>query len=163
MNWCKALCSKVRIKELIRVVVGLLLGSAINISLSLWGLPGDHWWIVPVSGGIASGLYWFAMDLKTNREDSKSGLPTEAQSSSVPKLGEFFLYLCLTKKERDSLPGDLEEELTTVIVPKFGPRYARSWYWGQVGRSIGPLLWRLFVKLVSLSWLVNYVRRWIQS
>ena len=59
---------------------------------------------------------------------------------------EYILYLVLPKKDRESVPGDLAEEYETVILPRFGPRRAKWWYWKQVLFSIGPILWGQFRK-----------------
>lgn len=59
--------------------------------------------------------------------------PPDAQPS---RIGVKLLYLFLPKKQREYLPGCLDEEFTTFILPEFGPRYAKLWYWWQVIRSI---------------------------
>jgi hypothetical protein len=57
----------------------------------------------------------------------------------VPRLGELILLCVLSKKARESLPGDLAEEFAEIVL-KHGLRKARFWYWCQVVRSIGPLV-----------------------
>ena len=78
-----------------------------------------------------------------------------------PQIGEKLLYLFLDKKSRESLPGDLQEEFETTIVPKFGVRYARFWYWWQVLRSIGPLLCKQIRKFLTFAWIAEKLHRWI--
>jgi hypothetical protein len=51
------------------------------------------------------------------------------RSEKPPTLAEFLLYLLLCKEDRDIIPGDLAEEFTTVILPKFGSFRAWFWYW----------------------------------
>lgn len=66
---------------------------------------------------------------------------------SPPRQAEFLLHLLLPKPMRESLIGDLAEEFSTSIIPKFGRRRASLWYWTQVGFSIctvladGPSRW----------------------
>ena len=69
---------------------------------------------------------------------------------AIPKLGEFILYLVLPKVDREHVPGDLEEEFRTTIVPKFGPAKARLWYWWQVIRSIVIFLFAAVQKVAGL-------------
>jgi hypothetical protein len=61
-------------------------------------------------------------------------------SAAPPRLGRALLWLALPAPEREAVAGDLHEEFLTVVVPRRGARRARGWYWGQVLRSLGPLL-----------------------
>lgn len=70
---------------------------------------------------------------------AKEALPGDV-GYDPPQLAEKILYFVLAKKARQSLPGDLQEEYRTIILPKFGKKYADLWYWKQVIFSIGPLL-----------------------
>lgn len=83
-----------------------------------------------------------------------------------PKGAEFVLYLLLSKEDRESIPGDLQEEFIEVILPRFGRRRASVWYWTQVVRSILPLatarLLRL-VKFVIFARITATVARWLGS
>lgn len=62
--------------------------------------------------------------------------PAKQASVKPPSLAEKTLYLLLHKRHREHIPGDLEEEFQTFILPKFGLRYAKRWYWFQVIRTI---------------------------
>ncbi len=55
----------------------------------------------------------------------------------VPHDAERLLYWLLPKEMRESLIGDLVEECTTEIAPKFGAACARRWFWKQTCTSIG--------------------------
>jgi hypothetical protein len=48
----------------------------------------------------------------------------------------FLLDLFLVKADRKVIPGDLVEEFTTSILPKYGARRARFWFWVQTVRTI---------------------------
>jgi len=63
-----------------------------------------------------------------------------AKPAAPPKTAEYLLYLLLSREDREAMPGDLEEEYWTVILPKFGSRRAKFWYCCQVARSVGPIL-----------------------
>lgn len=76
----------------------------------------------------------------------------------VPRLGEFLLLCVLSKKARESLPGDLAEEFITKIVPKVGLRRARLWYWCQVVKSMGPLM-RLGLVSSLFAWVLRQLGR----
>jgi hypothetical protein len=60
--------------------------------------------------------------------------------TAPPRFAHYILYLFLAKKDRESLPGDLEEEYLTVVLPAFGPRRAKVWYCTQVLASVGPIM-----------------------
>jgi hypothetical protein len=57
----------------------------------------------------------------------------------LPLSASFVLAVFLSKADRETIPGDLDEEFETTILPKFGSRRARFWYWAQVIRTIA---WR---------------------
>ena len=71
-------------------------------------------------------------------EDHKAS-KVERNTARPSRFAEMLLFLFLTKEQREHLPADLEEEFRTLILPKFGQRFARFWYWSQVIRSIGPV------------------------
>jgi hypothetical protein len=55
----------------------------------------------------------------------------------LPPTGAFFLLdLLLAKGDRQTVPGDLQEEFTTFILPRYGARRARFWFWTQTVRTI---------------------------
>ena len=75
----------------------------------------------------------------------------------VPRLGEFILLCVLSKKARESLPGDLAEEFAEIVL-KHGLRKAHFWYWCQVVRSIGPLV-RLGLVSSLIAWMLRQFGR----
>jgi hypothetical protein len=60
--------------------------------------------------------------------------------AAPPRRAEFLLYFVLPTEDRECIPGDLAEEYATIILPKFGPRRAKVWYWKQVVCSMWPLI-----------------------
>jgi hypothetical protein len=56
--------------------------------------------------------------------------------AGTPKTACFLLDLFLAKTERATIPGDLAEEFTTSILPTYGARRARLWFWTQTLRTI---------------------------
>ena len=78
---------------------------------------------------------------------------------SVPQGGEKLLYWLLPKEHREYIPGDLAEEFFTVVLPKFGLRYARWWYWRQVVASTGPILRNRLRKLLAIGSLLAVAER----
>jgi hypothetical protein len=59
-----------------------------------------------------------------------------AKASSPPRGACYLLDLLLAKADRETIPGDLVEEFETSILPKYGPRQARFWFWAQAMRAI---------------------------
>jgi hypothetical protein len=84
---------------------------------------------------------------------SRPDTPTPKTENQPPVRAEKLLYLALPKRLRDSLIGCLEEEFTTLILPKFGPSFASVWYWKQAVCSVVVVAARELVKLVGLAWL----------
>lgn len=77
-----------------------------------------------------------------------------------PKLGEKALLLLLPRRSGQALVGDLREEWTSFVLPQYGLRFARRWFWVQAIRSLASLFMRGAGKLLSLQWLVTHARRW---
>jgi hypothetical protein len=83
--------------------------------------------------------------------------PSRVTSQEPPRVGKLLLLL-IPKKNREHLLGDLEEEYQTVVLPKYGLRAARRWYWWHVCISIGPLIWAKLRRVAGLVLLWKSVR-----
>lgn len=91
-------------------------------------------------------------------------IPGDVEASSradvsPPSQFEGALYFFLPREVRQSLPGDLREEYQTIILPKFGRRFADRWYRWQVMTSIGSMLLRRVAKIATLGWVIDAIRR----
>ena len=87
-------------------------------------------------------------------------------SSEPSHFAEYLLYLLLPQKYRECLPGDLAEEYWTLVLPKFGIRKAKLWYWKQVITSLWPVFWPQVKRVAALAGaakLAEEVRKWIKS
>jgi hypothetical protein len=67
--------------------------------------------------------------------DTKQANAVVAKARPIPPL------LLIPKKNREYVIGDLEEEFHTILVPEYGYRIARCWYWAQVLAAFVPMLW----------------------
>ncbi len=74
-----------------------------------------------------------------------------------PPYGERFLYLMLSKEDRENLIGDLAEEFAALQV-RHGRKFAKVWYWKQVCGSLLPLIKRV-VRWGLLASAVEWFRR----
>ena len=110
-------------------------------------------------------LYTVGMGVFLMRDRSIRGTLNEIESvaysgrpaTSPPKAAKFILLL-VPRRHRENLIGDLEEEYTTILLPEYGVRKARTWYWWQVTISIGPLLWAQIKRAAVAAWLWKRVR-----
>ena len=83
-----------------------------------------------------------------------------AEQLGPPNRACFLLDLLLAEADREVIPGDLEEEFTTVILPKYGARRACLWFWIQTLRTIArrnPVCrWVMVYGLARLSeWILG--------
>jgi hypothetical protein len=63
--------------------------------------------------------------------------PLVDEKHPSPPIGACFLLdLLLSKADRAVLPGDLEEEFTTSVLPRYGVRGARFWFWTRTVSTI---------------------------
>ena len=84
-------------------------------------------------------------------EDVSANVDSFIEPSYVlpPQHAEYLLYFCLPASQRECLPGDLYEEYNQEILPRFGEARANWWYWGQVARSIWPILGHRLVRMFT--------------
>jgi hypothetical protein len=90
--------------------------------------------------------------LQSHRSSDSYGFPVGA---------EYLFYLFLDSTTCDGLVGDLNERYE-VIIRKFGKFRADLWCWKEAFRSVGPVAWGWFKKLVMKpaialgSWMVGH-------
>ena len=75
---------------------------------------------------------------------------SRSEICNPPRLAKFVLLL-VPKKNREHLLGDLDEEFRTILVPEYGPRKARLWYWWHVTISIMPLVWDQLKRIATAT------------
>lgn len=85
-----------------------------------------------------------------------------APGVSVPRTAEQVATLFFPRDMRESALGDLEQEFHARVVPKFGKRFARFWYWFQVFRSLLPLAFAWLAKVGAVVWL-GKAATWLMS
>jgi hypothetical protein len=61
---------------------------------------------------------------------------SRSASAVPPKGAHYLLDLFLAKADREVMPGDLEEEFTTSVLPNYGPRRAQLWFWTKTMSAI---------------------------
>ena len=76
-----------------------------------------------------------------------------------PKLAEYLLYFFLSRIERENAVGDLVEEYSQTIIPRFGSRWGRIWFYKQVFTSLWPLARRVILKWAIFGWVAELIRR----
>jgi hypothetical protein len=94
-------------------------------------------------------------------------LKSGATAPVPPHYAEWLLFLFLTADQRKHVPGDLSEEFHDIILPKFGAKRARRWFWFQTARSIadnvGSWPMRLLFLMAGAVGLKEFVEMWRQS
>jgi len=80
--------------------------------------------------------------------------------SEPPKLGEYLMYLLLSRQDRVNILGDLMEDYGT-IESKFGRPAAVFWYYKQVVASIPPCVWKRLFKWGTIAAIGDWFRRHI--
>jgi len=75
-----------------------------------------------------------------------------------PPTSAKFILLLIPRRYREHLVGDLEEEYNTIVLPEYGARKARNWYWWHVVISVGPLLWVHVRRAATIAWLWKRLR-----
>lgn len=86
-------------------------------------------------------------------------LTTESKPQP-PVNAEFILHLLLRRDEQDAVIGDLLERYPKKC-ERLGERRAQFWFYGEIVRSIWPLIKRAFAKITGLVVLGEWIRRHI--
>lgn len=112
--------------------------------------------IAGLCAAVSSPLLWVLV-LFTKRSLRDSGV------SRLPsKSAEFLLHLFMEPRSCDALVGDLNER-HRILRKRFGRRKANFWYWVQVLRSVGPIVWvglmRIVKRMSGLTAVMEMVRR----
>lgn len=146
----------------IGLLKSLALGSGIALALAiLLGLA----WIRRVVASIQS-LSSRIEPIRLERDPTASharNLPPTHNHDLPPMLAEKLILLCTPPSQSQPLIGDLREEFSRFMLPQYGGRFARLWYWKQAFSSMPPLLqWRL-TRFLYLGWLLDSVSRWLKG
>jgi hypothetical protein len=75
----------------------------------------------------------------------------------APSKSARFVPLLMPKTNREYLLGDIEEEYWTKVLPLYGARKARLWYWKQVVVSLLPSLWNQFKSVARAVLFIRFV------
>ena len=75
-----------------------------------------------------------------NQRNNRQHTGVRRGKIAPPLDAEFLLYLLLDRQNCDSLVGDLRQS-HKLIHKRFGKRRATIWYWTQVVRLLGPIVW----------------------
>lgn len=78
--------------------------------------------------------------------------------ATAPPTSAKYILLLIPRRYREHLVGDLEEEYNTIVLPEYGARKARNWYWWHVVISVGPLLWVHVRRVATIAWLWKRLR-----
>jgi hypothetical protein len=85
---------------------------------------------------------------------------TTATKVGSSKIVEFSISILLSPAKADALIGDLSERFVRNCA-RYGAERARWMYWGQVFRSLGPLLLRAMGRAAKWGFLIDAVRRFL--
>jgi hypothetical protein len=145
-------------------------------SLSFWGLNAASATSSPliiavamIAGMIAVGLIvevFFqriiatAYGIRTDYYEVRTHYDNRTQTSP-PRWAEKALIILLPRKHAKSIPGDIEEVYRDTIFPKVGPGLARLWYVKEVVLTLVPFIPARVYGWLTLTAVLDQVRRWI--
>ena len=138
---------------------GLLCWQAGVVCVCIWAIHHWHSWFDVVNLTLAGlSLLWGAGAM-FRRQSSGWRCQTSAfpVSTEPPRYAKFLLLL-VPKRNRENILGDIEEEYRDVILPDYGLRAARLWYWSQVSLSLAPLIWTVLQRVAGLAFLWKWFR-----
>lgn len=107
--------AEMRTRRLIEAWACLLLGLAGIIAIFLLNDLNAYENAALVLLVLAIRHLWFWLEAKVLRMELNTA--------------EFFLYITLPRRQREPIVGDLDEDFTANVLPRFGPRLAGIWYW----------------------------------
>lgn len=108
-----------------------------------------------------------AQDLATDEAPSLRSHSTSQSAPTfapvAPRTPHLLMHYLLPRFTRDALIGDALERFEEIMVPTFGLRAARRWFWWESLRSVAEMLpgrvWKFLLKLTTLEWFLRLVGR----
>ncbi len=94
-------------------------------------------------------LLEFEIEEMARSNHRPAGPVEQADTPSVPRLGEAIISGLCPAKDVEGLLGDLEESFGTFAV-RHGHRAAHCWYWWQVLRSALPFAGQFVIRAAAL-------------
>jgi hypothetical protein len=93
----------------------------------------------------------------------KKAIEKKASPKTVdpPRIAETLVSVCLPKRRRDAILGDLDEDFQNRLASGMTLARARRLYWGDALHSIGPLLLAMAKRIGLIGVLADYARRFL--
>lgn len=92
------------------------------------------------------------MMLRKTKQSHKNQKISERNKNNLPsKRAELFLYFLIPREKRDVIIGDLVETYNTIMIPKFGVKKARFWFWFQTVLNVFSILKLRWIMLIALG------------
>ena len=115
---------------LVNTLFSVLVPMVMSIIGPEWTLAGPAYlfWVF--------GLYFLIRERVSHNDSRIPRQRSNQYTVTEPKAAAFLLFVFLEQNDRKTIPGDLQEEFQTTILPQFGPRRAKFWYWSQVLTTI---------------------------
>jgi hypothetical protein len=152
-----------------RLHVLILLGPGLASIYFVWHLPdasASTWFSgLAFSGAVftyvAKDVYWniYRAYWPTNASGREQLSQSEPQTVNPPGLAEWLITLLVPNRRAETLLGDFEQRFNRHIETR-GLRMARALYWGEVLRSILPLV---IVKAKKLGVIAVIAEIWRRS
>lgn len=80
------------------------------------------------------------------------------KKTAVPQTAEFLLLL-IPQQDREYLIGDMEEEFTTIVLPRHGRKRACLWYWWHTMFSLFPYVRQFVKRLLGIAVILRLIGR----
>lgn len=85
-------------------------------------------------------------------------IASERGESPSPPRSAKLLLLMIPMRDREHLVGDLEETYQTVVLPEYGTKIARIWFWWQAVLAVVPFVWEGMKRLAGLALFLKIIR-----
>jgi len=95
--------------------------------------------------------------------ETQTDFQAETEQGSLlenpPWFAEWALHALLSKKDRESMIGDMLEDYNTRVVPRFGRPWANIWFWIESIKVAGHQLLSAIKKAGLVAVAVEFYRR----
>jgi len=82
---------------------------------------------------------------------------SSSRTASAVPLSAQYLLLLIPRKDREHIISDLEEEFHTIVLPQYGLRRAKTYYWCQTFASLAHYILPFVKRAIGVTVILKLI------